>query len=173
VPWCACHRSGMPPTKEDFTVKLIRLLAPLAMLVAGLAAPATATAADPPERLPMRPDALRAVCAAIAGTYSEGERIAPSCQVGDGTILCDDRLCRYNFTTESRDLPPLKAPCELARGTISDIVAAQISCEIKEGVITVNCELVPQQTPWWAYPRGREYVIVCDVRWIPSEQPMT
>jgi len=157
-------------------VKLIRLLAPLAMLIAGLAAPAPAAAGDPVPVRPLSPGALRDVCAVFQGAYSEDGRLASACELSDGAILCEVtdesvQLCQYHPRLERRDLPPLNEPCELVRGTIRDGVVGQISCELKDGVITVVCPVYAELSPWWAWPE--RVIIVCEVGWIPSEQPMT
>jgi hypothetical protein len=152
-------------------VKLFRLLAPLAMMIAvGLAAPVAAV--DPVPERPMRPEALNQVCTAIAGTVRV-DRLGGTvtCDLGDGAILCDDRACGYQLTgLERRDEPPLKLPCERVRGTIRDISAGQIACDLRDGVVTLACVLRDIQVPWWEFPQR---IIACDVRWTPSEQPMS
>lgn len=87
-------------------------------------------------------------------------------------ILCADTLCDFHPMAR-RDLPPLKANCDLVRGTFRDFIVGQVSCELKDGTITVTCPIEPALEPWWAWRDDLVPVIVCEIRWIPSVQPMT
>lgn len=144
-------------------MKLSRLLATLALIVAGLAVPASAAGGDPEPDRRLSPETVRSICTIFAGTYSEDDRLSSySCRISDGTIICGDSedSCGFQPATERLYPPPIKDPCLSVRGQYyRDDKLGQFACALKEGLLTVTCESEPD---------------LCDfIGWIPSEQPMT
>jgi len=154
-------------------VKLIRLLATLAMIVAGLAAPIPAAAAELKPGPTPDPEAMRGICAIFDGRYFEDERRSYTCELGEEEFLCtyeivDDRVvqsCEYEVIPRLWP-PPLKDRCEEANGTWhGDRFGTIAACEIKDSVLTVECPFDDRSDP--------ELPILCDVGWIRSDQPMS
>lgn len=143
-------------------MKLSRLLAALALIVAGLTA--VPAAADDREPLPepdrtLSQETLKGLCDLFMGTYVE-DKLSYACELTDGaTIECGD-TCGYGVS-ERLYPPPLQEPCEVARGSYLETKFWHFACELREGVLTVSCPVEPEQGS------------VCDLGWVPSEQPMT
>jgi hypothetical protein len=152
------HRTRHSPAKEDFTVKLSRLLATVALIAGGLALPAPASA-DPMPARPPSPDALRSICAHFAGTYVQ-DRLSYACQISDGLIVCAER-CELRLRP-LLSTPPLLEPCVTAQGSFLQPVPGQFACQLREGEFSATC---PVLLGLMAY---------CDLLLItPSEQPMS
>lgn len=156
-------------------MKLIRLLASLTIVVAGLAAPAPAAAAEPAPARPLTREALSRVCTMLTGTYVRDLR-ASACEIGDGALVCTDTRCEYQVTAlRERDLPPFQVDCETNRGTfrIGDI-RGDWACELHDGTITLRCPIDLNPGDSWLQPwRDRQSVMICGITAIPSEQPMS
>lgn len=155
----AIHEGG-------FTVKLIRLLVPLVMLVVGLSAPAPAAAAAPAD---LSPEALRGVCTTFGGIYREDDPLAPVCEFSDdGAILCEIRdqrasVCQY-YPIVEYSLPPLSKTCELVAGAF--IVRQDIgrtSCQVHGVVLISEC---PSPLPL-------SETVACKPMVADSDQPMS
>lgn len=156
MPWLAIA-FGMSPTKEDFTVKLSRLLATLALIAGALAVPAPASATIEQGRL--SPATVRSICTTFAGNYTD-DRLVYTCEISSGTISCA-MICAFHLSTQ---LPPLAAECELARGILVHSMPNEFACQLRQGdEFSISCPGRP----------GLATMIVCEVRFPePSEQPM-
>ncbi|MFE9206777.1 hypothetical protein [Micromonospora sp. NPDC007230] len=144
-------------------MKLIRLLAALAMVFAGLAAPATAHATEPAPGGTPNPETLRYICALFVGEYHEIDPLTYACQVGEEEILCavvgeeppkdpgekeaeEPPAVRCGYEVSARMWPPpLKGRCDMAGGTWNQDPKAIIgACEIKDIRVIVLCP----DKPW-------------------------
>ncbi len=147
-------------------MKLSRLLATLALIVAGGAAALTgsgpaAAGVEPEPTRTISPETLRGICTLFDGTYVEG-RTTYSCEISDGTIACGEG-CHYEFRLDTR--PPLMQSCESVRGTFAERFNRVYACLLDDGILGVFCP--PDD------PAGPERVMLCGIGWIPSEQPMS
>lgn len=143
--------------------KLIRLLATLAMVFAGLAAPVTAQASEPAPAGAPTPETLRYICALFVGEYHETDPLTYSCQIGEEEILCavareespkdpgereaeEPQAVQCGYEVSARMWPqPLKGQCDMAGGTWNqDPKAISGSCEFKDIRVLLLC---PDE-PW-------------------------
>jgi hypothetical protein len=144
--------------KGDFSVKLSRLLATVALIVGGLALPAPA-AADPVLIRPPSAEALSGICAKFGGTYVQ-DRLTYSCEISDGTIVCTDS-CELSLL-EHLSTPPLMEPCATAQGSFLQPTPGEFACQLREGDFSATCPVV------------LGLMMDCDLLLItPSEQPMS
>lgn len=147
-------------------MKPIRLLATLAMIIAGLAVPAPASAIEFKPGPTPNQEALKGVCDLFSGKYIQEER-SYICELGDTPILCavdrEVQRCGYEVTARLWP-PPLRDDCLEARGSfLSDTIGVAL-CDLREGVLSLDCLIDPKEP---------NMPSVCNVGWIPSEQPMT
>lgn len=154
-------------------MKLIRLLASLTIVVAGLAVPTPAAAVDLRPERPLTRDNLSSICTLAAGTYVL-DRSASACEIGGGAFVCAEH-CEYQITALLRDEPPFQTQCTIRHGIFGNgSVQGQWTCEINDGVIRVTCPLqLNPGSSWLEDWRQQNSVMVCGITVVPSEQPMS